>query len=393
MTVSTRDIRREIADVFGAIRNLRRDLHRHPGVKFEVEYAAARVVEHMKRLGIPCRERVGHTGVVALLKGAKPGPCVALRADMDALPIAERNRVAYRSEVEGKMHACGHDGHTANLVGVAHVLARFRKDLAGSVKFLFQPAEESGFPGGAMLMVKDGALRNPKPDGIYALHANPAFPVGSVAFSAGRVLAAADFFDIVVRGRGAHAAYPHKGIDPVVIAAAVVQSLQTIASRRIDPLQPVVVTVGRVVAGTARNIIPDSALLQGTCRSYDPKVRLKVAQLVKKIPRDVARSLGGSAEVTYRLCYPPVLNETRATEFLRETVAGTLGATRIRDAQPSMGGEDFAFFLDRVPGAFFWLGNGRPGRQLHQPTFDFNDEALKTGMLVMSALAVRRLSV
>ncbi len=392
MALSVNDIRRAAADVFPTIRDLRRDLHRHPGVKFEVEYAAKRVVEHMKRLGIPCRERVGRAGVVALLKGAKPGPCIALRADMDALPITEENRVAYASTNKGCMHACGHDGHTANLVGVAHVLARLRKELAGSVKFLFQPAEESGYPGGAMLMVKDGALRDPKPDCIFALHAHPAFPAGSVAFAPGRMLAAADFFDIVVKGRGAHAAYPHRGVDPIVIAAAIVQALQTIASRRVDPLQPVVVTVGRVTAGTARNIIPDDALLQGTVRTYDKAVRRKVAALVRRIPRDVAGALGGSADVTFMLCYPPVLNEPRATDFLRATAVEALGAKRVLGAAPSMGGEDFAFYLDRVPGAFFWLGNGRPARQLHQPTFDFNDETLKTGMLVMSALAVRRLS-
>ena len=291
------------------------------------------------------------------------------------------------------MHACGHDGHTANLVGVAHVLARFRSEMAGSVKLIFQPAEESGDPGGAAFMIRDGALADPKPCCIFALHAHPAYPVGTVAFSPGRMLAAADFFDIVIKGRGAHAAYPHRGIDPIVISAAVIEGLQTIASRSIDPLEPAVVTIARVAAGTARNIIPDEALLQGTCRSYSRKVQRKVAALVRKIPRDVARAFGGAAEVKFMTCYPPVINDERATEILREAVVETLGAKAVRRAEPSMGGEDFAFFLERVPGAIFWLGNGRPDRQLHQPTFDFNDEALKTGMLVLSALAARRLSL
>jgi len=378
--------------VFPQIRALRRDLHAHPGVKFEVEYAAKRVAEHLKKLGIPHRTKVGRTGVVGLIKGAKPGPCIALRADMDALPMAEANRVAWRSRNPGAMHACGHDGHTANLVGVAHVLARVRDRLAGSVKLIFQPAEESGDPGGAAFMVEDGALANPKPCCIYGLHANPAFPVGTVAFSPGRALAAADFFDIVVKGRGAHAAYPHLGIDPIVIAARIIESLQTIASRSIDPLEPVVVTVARVVAGTARNIIPDEVTLSGTCRTYSPAVRRKVEALIRKIPRDVARALGGSAEVTFMTCYPPVINDGKASEFLRAAAVEALGPGHVRGATPCMGGEDFAFFLERVPGAFFWLGNGRPSRQIHQPTFDFNDEALKTGMLVMSALAIRKLS-
>ncbi len=390
MTVSTSDIRREVARVFPQIRALRRDLHRHPGVKFDVGYAAGQVVRHLKKLGIPCRERVGRSGVVALLKGAEPGPCVALRADMDALPLFEESRAAWRSRVAGAMHACGHDGHMANLVGVAHVLAHFRNAIAGSVKFIFQPAEESGDEGGAALMIKDGALASPKPSLIYALHSHPAFPVGTIGVSPGRTLAAADFFDIVIRGRGSHAAYPHLGVDPVVISAAVIDALQTIASRRIDPFEPVVVTVGRVSAGTARNIIPEEALLSGTCRSCDAGVRRKVAALVKQIPRDVARARGGSARVNFMFCYPPVVNDARAAEALRAAAVEALGASRVRPSQPSMGGEDFAFFLERVPGALFWLGNGRPTRQLHQPTFDFNDEALKTGMLVMSTLALRR---
>ncbi len=389
MDITTQELRRAVVEVFPKIRRLRHDLHRHPGVGFEVEYAAGLIAAELKKLGIPRRTKVGRTGVVGLIKGAKPGPCVALRADMDALPIAEENKCPWRSVNPGVMHACGHDGHMANLIGVAHVLAQFRGRLAGSVKLIFQPAEESGEQGGAELMVKDGALAEAKPCRIYGLHAQPDSPVGTVMIGPGRVMAAADFFDIVIEGRGAHAAYPHRGVDPIVISAAVIEGLQTIASRSIDPLEPVVVTVAHVEAGTARNIIPDSALLQGTCRSYSPAVRAKVERRVRRIPKEVARAMGGKAEVRFMKCYPPVINDEAATRTLREAAVEALGARRVRPAAPSMGGEDFAFFLEKVPGSFFWLGNGRPDRQLHQPTFDFNDEALKTGMLVMSALAVR----
>ena len=391
MTVDTSEIRKLIAEAYPQIRELRRDLHRHPEIKFEEKRTAAVVAEQLKRLGIPCRTKVGRTGVVGLLKGKRPGPCVALRADMDALPLGEENRISYRSVNPGAMHACGHDGHTANLVGVARVLSRLTRRLAGSVKFIFQPAEEAGDQGGAELMVRDGALENPRPSVLFALHAATMHPLGTVACRPGPAMASADFFDIRLFGKGAHAASPHRGIDPIVISASVLQALQTIASRRIDPLQPVVVTVGSIAGGAARNIIPDRVLLQGTVRAYDEQVRRKAAKLVQTIPGAIARAMGGRAEVDFMRCYPSVVNDARAAESVRDVVEETLGKKHFAKAEPSMGGEDFAFYLRIVPGAFFWLGNGRPGRELHQPTFDFNDEALKIGMLVMTALVMKRL--
>ena len=389
--MTTAQVKRIINDIYPEIRRLRRDLHAHPETQYEEVRTARQVVKHLRKLKIACRTKVGRTGVVGLLKGRRAGPCVALRADMDALPMSEKNRVGYRSTVAGKMHACGHDGHVANLVGVAHVLGRLRDDIRGSVKFIFQPAEESGLQGGAERMIADGALRNPKPDVIFGLHTSHAYPVGTVAGIAGPCMASADFFDVRIHGRGTHAARPHLGIDPVTIAGAVIEALQTIASRRIDPLQPVVVTVGRVRGGSARNVIPETVTLGGTTRTYDRGVRRTVKRQVQKIPKDVARAMGGSAEVDYFECYPAVINEAKSFGVLKDVATSALGRGRFVQAAPSMGGEDFAFYLETTPGVFFWLGNGRPDRQLHSPTFNFDDQALKTGMLVMTELVRRYL--
>ena len=383
------DINRIIRDVFPMVRDLRRDLHKHPEIQYEEVRTAGKVSAHLKRLKIPHRTKVGDTGVVALIKGKRRGKCVALRADMDALPMPEATGLPYRSVNEGKMHACGHDGHTANLVGVAHVLSRLKDELKGSVKLIFQPAEEAGERGGAELMIRNGALRDPKPDVIFGLHTSHLYPVGSVAVRPGTMMASADFFDIVIRGRGAHAAYPHKGIDPIVIASAVLTELQTIVSRQLDPLQPAVVTIGQVQGGSASNVIPEEVRLGGTCRAYDRRARRMLLSQIRKISVNVARALGGSAEARLIKGYPPTINHDGPVAFLRETAAGALDAQNLVEAPPSMGGEDFSFYMEKVPGAFFWLGNGRPEVSIHNPMFDFNDQALKTGMLVMSLLALR----
>jgi len=389
MSAKTSDVKKIIREVYPRIRELRRDLHAHPETKYEEVRTGRKICEHLKRLKIPFKAKVGRTGVVGVLRGKHRGPCVALRADMDALPMPEANRFAHRSQNEGKMHACGHDGHVANLVGTAHVLARLREHLHGSVKFIFQPAEEAGIDGGATRMIRDGALENPKPDVIFGLHANHSIPLGSIASLAGPFMASADFFDIRIRGKGVHAAYPHKGLDPIVIACSVVQALQTIPSRRVHPLQPAVVTVGHITGGTARNVIPEFVTLGGTTRAYDPKTRQLVKRLVRKIPTQVARAMGGSAEVDYFDCYPSVINNENAFRFLKDVASDVLGSGNVLGTEPSMGGEDFAFYLHHVPGVFFWLGNGTPQRQLHNPKFDFDDRALRTGMLVMSELALR----
>jgi len=387
MSVEVSDVRRIVNEIYPAVRALRRDLHRHPEVGYEEVRTAKKVSAHLKRLKVPHRTKVGRTGVVGVIRGKRRGKCLALRADMDALAMHEKNRFAHRSVVADRMHACGHDGHTANLVGVAHVLTRLREHLKGSVKLIFQPAEEGG--AGAQAMLADGAFRDPKPDVVYGLHTAAGIALGKVGCLPGPMCAATTSVDVVFRGRGAHAAYPHKGIDPIVMAATFLQAVQTVVSRRVDPMDEAVVTFGTFDAGTARNIIPDDAKLTGTCRAYTPKVMKMILREIGRIARSTARAMGGTAEIELGTGYPPVVNDARATAFLAETAVRVLGKSNVVEAEAAMGGEDFAYFLEEAPGAFFRLGNGTPHRPGHSPTFDFDDRSLKTGMLVMSMLAIR----
>lgn len=387
MSVEAAVVRKIIREIYPAVRDLRRDLHKHPETAYEEVRTAKVVSKHLRRLKIPHRTGVGKTGVVGLIRGKRRGKCLALRADMDALALDEKNRVSYRSVHKGRAHACGHDGHTANLVGVADILSRLREHLRGSVKLIFQPAEEGG--AGAAAMLEDGAFERPKPDAIFGLHCDTTVPLGGIATSPGPVAAAADSIDITIRGAGAHAAFPHRGIDPIVISAAVIQALQTIASRHTPPAEPVVVTVGTIQGGSARNIIPDEVKMTGTFRTYDRKLRRTVPRQIERITRNVARAMGGSAEVEYSFDYPPVINDADCHGFLRKLGVELLGRKNVRSAEPVMGGEDFAFFLERAPGLFWRLGIGRDRGIGHSGSFNFDDRALRTGMLVTSLLALR----
>lgn len=387
MSVDAVVVRKIVREVYPQIRALRRDIHKHPEIAYEEVRTARKVSAHLKKLKVPHRTKVGKTGIVALIKGGRRGKCIALRADMDALVLEEKTRVPYRSVNPGRMHACGHDGHTANLVGVAHVLSRLREHIRGSVKLIFQPAEEGG--AGARAMLADGVFLKPKPDVIYALHADAKSPVGSIAASPGPTAAAADFFTVTVRGKGCHAAHPHKGIDPIVISAAVIQALQTISSRRTHPADPVVVTLATIQGGSASNIIPDEVTMRGTIRTYDRGLRRRVPRQIRKLAEGVARAMGGSAEVHHTFNYPPVINDAEPCEFLRKLGIELLGRKNVHGRRAEMGGEDFAFYLEEAPGVFFWLGVGKERGPLHASSFNFDDRALKTGILTMSMLALR----
>ncbi len=371
---------------------LRHELHAHPELGFQEHDTARRI--HDRLLQIPnlrVQTGVAGTGIVALLNADRDGPCVALRAELDALPITEETNAAYASKSLGRMHACGHDGHMACLVGAAMVLSKIADTLPGRVKFVFQPAEEGG--GGAKVMIDAGALNDPMVDAAFALHGWPDLDLGTIAVSAGPVMASADFFTITIRGRGTHAAYPHRGVDPIVVASHVVVALQTIASRTVDPLKSVVVTVGTLHAGTANNIIPETAIMEGTIRTLDPAVRTSVLARFQTLVAQTAAAHGATAEIEMGNGYTVLLNDPRAAALVRSAATTVDRADRCVESGPSMGGEDFAFIAERVPAAFWRLGvrQGDPASQptLHQSTYNFPDAAIPLGIRMHCEIARR----
>jgi amidohydrolase len=350
-------------------------------------------LDELAALGnLEIRSGVAGTGIVATLNAGKPGRCVALRADMDCLPIEEETGLPYASEHPGRMHACGHDGHVACLVGAAKVLSQVADTLPGKVKFVFQPAEEGG--GGAAVMCREGVLDDPKVDAIFALHGWPELDLGKVGVGRGAVMASMDSWSMTVRGEGAHAAYPHKGIDPIVAASQVVTALQTIASRSIDPLEAVVVTVGRFESGTAPNIIPPTAELAGTIRALDGAVRDRAVARLEQVASQTAAAMGASAEVRFHAGYPVLINDDGAARLVAEVARGVVGDDGVQTNVPrSMGAEDFAFYAERIPAAFWQLGVRDPRAtsqaMLHQPTYDFPDAALPIGIRMHCEIARR----
>jgi amidohydrolase len=329
--------------------------------------------------------------VVGTIRRGNMPAAIGLRADMDALPMQEMSEFSHRSTHDGRMHACGHDGHTAMLLGAAKYLAGTR-NFEGTVHLIFQPAEEGG--GGGRVMVEEGLFDKFPCDAVFALHNKPGIGVGLIAARPGPLLAASDRWDIHVKGHGTHAAHPHLGTDPFVIGAQIVLALQTIGSRNIDPLDSAVVSVGFVKGGSAYNVIPDDLHIGGTSRSFRPEVRDLIERRVGEIARGVAALHGASAEVQYRRNYPPTINHPAETEFAAEVAAEICGRDQvIRDVAPSMGAEDFSFMLNACPGAMLWLGNG-PGEDgcfLHNVRYDFNDAALPIGVSFLARLAERSL--
>jgi amidohydrolase len=368
---------------------IRRDIHAHPELAFAEERTADLVAAKLTEFGCEVHRGLAGTGVVGTIRRGNAPGAIGLRADMDALPIRELNDFAHRSTAEGKMHACGHDGHTAMLLGAAQYLAATRQ-FEGTVHLIFQPAEEGG--GGGRVMVEHGLFAKFPCDAVFALHNKPGIPVGEIAARAGPLLAASDRWDIRIKARGSHAAAPHLGVDPFVIGAQIVLALQTITSRNLDPLDSAVVTVGFVNGGTAYNVIPDGLHIGGTSRSFRPHVRDLIERRIGEIARGVAALHGASAEAEYRRNYPATINHAAETEFAAEVAAEICGVEHVlRDLPPSMGGEDFSFMLNACPGAMLWLGNG-PGEDgcvLHNARYDFNDNALPIGASFLARLAER----
>ena len=379
-------LRQEVEENFGdKIVALRRDIHREPELGFDTEKTAAKVLAALDGLPLDLETGVAQNGIVATLEGEGDGPTVALRADMDALPIQEETGLPFASEIEGKMHACGHDGHTSMLVGAAHVLSGMRDRLGGTVKFVFQPAEEGG--GGGKVMVDEGVADDVS--SIFALHLWPGLPFGKVATKAGPIMAAADAFEMEVRGSGGHGAMPHLASDAVVMAAQIVTALQTVVSREVDPVEPAVLTVGEIGAGTAFNIIPEKARIGGTVRTLDPDLRKMMPERIEELARGVAKGMRGDVDLDYTFSYPVTVNDEDAAARALSVADDLFGGDSVLELpNPSMGGEDFAYFLEKVPGAFIWLGVGEDASGLHTPRFAFDEDILPRGAALLAALAL-----
>jgi hippurate hydrolase len=377
----TMPIVNRVADLQPDIQAWRRDIHQHPELMYDVHRTAAFVADRLREFG--CDEvatGLGRTGVVGVIKGRKPAgngdiKVIGLRADMDALPIEEETNLAYASKTPGKMHACGHDGHTAMLLGAARYLAETR-NFAGDAVVIFQPAEEGG--AGAAAMLRDGLMDRFAIDQVYGMHNGPGIPIGSFAIRPGPIMAATDSIDIRIEGRGGHAARPHKCIDSVLVGAQLVTALQSIVSRTIDPLESAVISICEFHAGNARNVIPQTAELKGTVRTLTPEVRELVEKRVREIVAGVAQITGAKIDLEYERGYPVVVNHASQTDLATQVAKEVAGDANVHDTPPMMGAEDFAYMLEQRPGAFIFCGNG-DSAGLHHPAYNFNDDAIVFG--------------
>jgi amidohydrolase len=373
----------------------RQHLHRHPELSFQEHETAKFVAEKLYELGL-APQPMAETGVVAVIEGRNPGrKVIALRADMDALPIVEANDVPYKSTVPGVMHACGHDAHTASLLGTARILSELRGQFEGTVKLIFQPGEEK-IPGGASLMIRDGALLNPAPAQILGQHVMPRLPVGTIGFREGMYMASTDELYITVRGKGGHGAMPESFVDPVLIASHLVVALQQVVSRMGTPRIPSVLSIGKVQAHGATNIIPNEVTMEGTFRTMNEEWREQAHRRMKKLAEGLAESMGGSCEFDIRRGYPFLVNEPELTRRTRQAATAYMGAENVVDLDIWMAGEDFAFYTQQIDGCFYRLGTGNEARGItsgvHTPTFDIDEAALEIGAGLMAWLAVQELA-
>lgn len=364
----------------------RRHLHAHPETAFEEHETADFVATKLQSFGIEVHGGIAGTGVVGVLRNGD-GPMIGLRADMDALHVEERTDLPYRSQNDGKMHACGHDGHTAMLLGAAKVLAG-RRNFEGTLVFIFQPAEEN--EGGARVMIEQGLFERFPVEQVFGLHNWPSLPAGRMAVRSGPMMAAFDRFELQVNGHGAHAAMPHLGADPIVAASHIVTGLQTIASRVSDPLKACVLSVTQIHAGDAWNVIPDRVVLRGTTRWLDPELGSELEQSIWRISEATAKAHGCSLELDYRHCYPPTINSSQSARICGDIMTELIGADKVdRNPLPSMGAEDFAFMLQQKPGCYAWLGTGTSADcpKLHNPYYDFNDAQMPLGVAYWTRIA------
>lgn len=401
MAITGKDFLEEIkgkaGSISGRVKEIRRDIHRNPELSGEEKRTAELVAGVLEGLGMETRRNVGGHGVVGVLRGAGvDGPTIALRADMDALPLQEKNNAEYASCVPGVMHACGHDVHTAVLLGAAMTLHGVKDKLKGNVKFIFQPSEECD-PSGAELMVAGGALDDPAPQAIVALHCFPEMEAGTIGHRPGVMTASADLFTVVVKGKSGHASRPHQTVDAVYISAMAVNAIHAIISRRTDPLKRAVISIGTISGGTAPNIVADRVEMKGTVRSLDPVERKKLLALIEETVKGVTRGLGGDYEIDYGAGTPPVVNDRRINGLVAAAASDLLGGMNVVEMpDPLLGAEDFAFFTERVPGTLLRLGTGNRTKgivsHLHSATFDVDEDAITTGTALMSWIAARFLN-
>jgi hippurate hydrolase len=385
-----------------AIAAVRRDIHAHPELCFEEVRTAEVVAAKLTEWGIPVHRGMGTTGVVGIVHGRDGGACgraIGLRADMDALPMQEHNHFAHASQHAGKMHACGHDGHTAMLLAAAQHFAKHR-NFDGTVYLIFQPAEEGG--GGAREMIKDGLFEQFPVEAVFGMHNWPGLPVGSFAASAGPVMASSNEFHIVIRGKGSHAALPHNGIDPVPVACQMVQAFQTIISRNKKPVDAGVISVTMIHTGEATNVVPDSCEIQGTVRTFTYEVLDMIERRMQEIAEHTCAAFGATCEFQFHRNYPPTVNHPLETAFVREVLAGIVGADQVLVQEPTMGAEDFAYMLQARPGCYIFIANGEGAHReighgggpctLHNPSYDFNDDLIPLGATYWVRLAEQWLS-
>jgi len=386
------DFLKEARKIEPEIIETRRQIHRRPELAYKEKATSKLVAEKLRSFGLEVRTGIGGTGVLGILRGPRKGGVVGLRADMDALPIEEMADVEFRSKEKGVMHACGHDTHVAMLLGTAKLLADHREDLAGIVKFFFQPAEEHGGRGGAKPMIQEGVMENPKVDFVFGLHIVGDVESGVIAFRGGPTMAAPDSFEIRITGRGGHGAYPQHTIDPIYVAAQLIIALQGVSGRMIDPIQPIVISVGSIHSGTKENIIPDQAILHGTIRTLDEFTRKRAKAKVSEVAKGVCRAFGAKAEIEFEKdAYPVMVNDEKVTERAKNIVR-KLPGTRVKLMALQLGGEDFSRFLHEAPGTFYFLGTKNPAKGCiynnHSPRFKVDEDVLKFGTASLAQLAM-----
>jgi len=380
----------KISSITDEMIRLRRDFHRHPELGFAEKRTAGIIAEYLRNLGLEVFEGVGTTGVIGILNGNSTGKTLMLRADMDALPIQELNEVGYRSVNDGVMHACGHDGHMAILLGTAAVLSGMRDRLGGRIKFVFQSAEET--LGGARNMIADGVLDNPKVDAAFGLHLISLLPLGYIGYKPGPIMASMDPFTITIKGKGGHCAMPESGIDAILISAQVITALQSLVTKEISPISPVVINVGTINGGDAPNVIADKVVMEGTVRTLDTNVQQLIPRHMERMLAGITQAMGGEYELDYSTGYPITINDAAMTKLVQDVAEQVVGKDFVFEVPSAMISEDMSFYLQKVPGSYFYVGAGNVEKGISQPHhnsgFDIDEQALAVGAKMMCNLAV-----